>query len=369
MKRSLSIWVQLVVFALFLGGSTAAWYNQDYVTEVFAAFTEGEIQPQHKRSPGVPVVVAKAGERANDITIAAIATARAKRFVTLFPEVGGEIVQFHVQAGYRVISGEKIMTLDTRDAELAMQLAEVKVEEAELALARSRQLLERNVNSQAKVQDMRTLLDRARLELEQAKEALAKRTLRAPFPGVVGIPKVEVGDRVSATTEVITVDDRSSLLVEIEVPEQYLSAVERGQTVTARTPSFPDRAFEGTVDRIDSRVDPVSRTVMVRASLPNADDLLRPGMSFAVNLTIPGKAYPIVPELALQWGAGGKSYVWKVVNDKSERIEVRSVKRMNRVILVDGDIKPGELVVVEGVQRLRPGRKVSFALPDPAPGS
>lgn len=369
MKRSLSIWVQLIVFVLFLAGSVALWYNQDYVSEVLAAFTEEQVGPQKERSPGVPVVVAKTGERANDISIAAIATARAKRFVTLFPEVGGEILQFHVQAGHRVISGEKIMTLDTRDAELAVSLAEVKVDEAELALARSRQLLERNVNSQAKVQDMRTVLDRTRLELEQAKEALSKRTLRAPFAGVVGIPKVEIGDRISPTTEIITVDDRSSLLVEIQVPEQYLSAVERGQTVTATTPSFPDRSFEGMVDRIDSRVDPVSRTVMVRASLPNADDLLRPGMSFAVNLTIPGKTYPTVPELALQWGTGGKSFVWKVVNEKSERVEVRSVKRMNRVILVDGEVKPGELVVVEGVQRLRAGRKVSFVLPDPAPGS
>lgn len=369
MKRSLSIWLQLVVFALFSAGSVALWYNQDYVTEVLAAFSQEEAGPRRERNPGVPVVVAKAGERANDITIAAIATARAERFVTLFPEVGGEILHFHVQAGNRVISGEKIMSLDTRDAELAVKLAEVKVDEAELALTRSRQLLERNVNSEAKVQDMRTMLERARLELEQAKEDLAKRTLRAPFPGVVGIPKVEVGDRVSPTTEVITVDDRSSLLVEIRVPEQYLSALDRGQTVTATTPSFPQRVFEGTVDRIDSRVDPVSRTVMVRASLPNANDLLRPGMSFAVKLTISGETFATVPELALQWGSGGKSYVWKVVDKKSERVEVRSVKRMNRIILVDGDVKPGELVVVEGVQRLRPGRQVSFVLPDPAPGS
>lgn len=368
MKRSLSIWVQLFVLALFLGASAALWYGQDYVSDVLAAFSDPETAQKQKKTPGVPVVVAKAGERANDITIAAIANARAKRFVTLFPEVGGEIMNFHVQAGHRVISGEKILTLDTRDTELAVELAKVRQAEAELQLARSRQLLAKNVNSEAKVQDMRTALERVRLELQQAEEALAKRTVRAPFPGVVGIPKVEIGDRVSSTTEVITVDDRSSLLVEIQVPEQYLGAVKNDQIVKATTPSFPGEVFEGSVEKIDSRVDPVSRTVMVRALLPNANDLLRPGMSFAVNLTIPGKTYPTVPELALQWSKG-ESFVWKVKDNKSERIEVRSIKRLNRLILVEGDIRPGEIVVVEGVQRLRPGRQVSFVLPDPAPGS
>lgn len=368
MKRSLSIWVQLVVLALFIGAAAALWYGQDYVSEVLASFKEEESGPAREKRTGVPVVVGKADERDNDIAIAAIANARAKRFVTLFPEVAGEIRKFHVQAGDRVISGEKILTLDTRDAELAVELAKVRVAEAELQLARSRQLHERKVNSEAKVQDMRTILERTRLEQEQAEEALAKRTVRAPFPGVVGIPKVEAGDRVSSTTEVITVDDRGSLYVEIQVPEQYLSNIAVGQSVSATTPSFPGRGFEGAVDKIDSRLDPVSRTVMVRASLPNPDDLLRPGMSFAVNLIVPGKTYPAVPELALQWG-DGESYIWKIDGKRVERVAVRSVKRLNRVILVDGDIEPGDLVVVEGVQRLRQGREVSFALPDPAPGS
>ena len=365
-------WLQLATFAMMLAAAAALWVGRDHVGTVFAAITGAEqtAGPGGRDArPGVPVVVAKAGSQSNDVYVDAIATARAKRFVTLFPEVSGEVMKLDKHAGDTVQAGEAILELDSRDAELAVELAKVRVQEAELALDRSRQLMERNVNSAAKVPDARTVLERTKIELRQAEEALAKRTLRAPFDGVLGIPKVEKGDRVTPTTSIITVDDRSELVVEIEVPEEFLSHIEPGQSVKAETPSFPSRPFSGTVERIDSRVMPTSRTVMVRAALPNPRDLLRPGMSFAVELTVPGEDYATVPELALQWGKG-ESFVWCVdADNKAKRVVVRSVKRLNRVILVDGDLVEGDLVVVEGVQRLRPGRKVSYSLPDPAPGA
>lgn len=357
---------------MLFAAAGALWFGRDHVGTVLAAFTSADQTGSaggKNGKPGVPVVVAKAGAGANDVFIDAIATARAKRFVTLYPEVGGEIVRLERQSGDMVKAGEAIMELDSKDSELAVELAKVRVEEADLALQRSQQLMERNVNSAAKVQDARTALERTKIELRQAEEALSKRTLRAPFDGVLGIPKVEEGDRVTPTTEIVTVDDRSELIVEFDVPEEFISHLTPGQTVKAQTPSYPSRPFEGRVERIDSRVTPVSRTVMVRAAVPNPRDLLRPGMSFAVELTIPGGQYASVPELSLQWDKGD-SYVWRVDGDnKAKKVLVRSVKRMNRTILVDGDIKEGDLVIVEGVQRLRPGRKVSYSLPDPAPGS
>lgn len=366
MKQTKSIGIQLVFFALLTGAAGALWFGQDYVSEVLAAISGREdVAPEHRSSTstGVPVVVARAGSRANDLTIESIATARARRFVSLYPEAAGEIVEFGVGAGDRVEEDEVILRLDSRDAELAVDLAEVQVDEAELQLARAQQLHDRNVNSGAQVQDARTVLKRAEIELEQAREALSDRTMRAPFDGVLGIPKVEVGDRVSSTSEIITVDDRSELIVEIEVPEAHLSHIEPGQPVAARTPGFPERSFDGVVEKIDSRVDPTSRMVMVRAVIPNPDDLLRPGMSFAVEVLVPGEEYATVPELALQWEKG-ESYVWRVRDGAAEKLTVRSVKRLNQVVLVDGDLRESDLVVVEGVQRLRPGREVSYSAPD-----
>ena len=108
--------------------------------------------------------------------------------------------------------------------------------------------------------------------------------------------------------------------------------------------------------------------MIVRANIPNKEDLLRPGLSFVVDLTIPGKMYPTVHELALQWRKG-VSYVWRVRENRVEKVVVRNVKRLNSTILIEGDISKDDLVVVEGVQRLRPGRPVQFTLPNPAPGS
>lgn len=362
---------QLALVAILLAAAGLLWFGQDRLGSVFAAITGVEAEKQSaagKAEPKVPVVLSKVASRSDDASIEAVATGRARLFVTLYPDVAGEIVEIAVKAGQKINKGDIIARMDSRAARLAVAVAKVRVEEAENMLDRSEQLQRRNVNSEARVQDTRLALDRARLELKQAEEALADRVLVAPFEGVVGIPKVEAGDRVTTGTAIVTIDDRSEILVEIAVPEEFVSRLEIGQKVVAVTPSFPERRFEGLVERIDSRIDPVSRTMMVRAELPNPDDELRPGMSFAVELIVPGKVYSTVAELALQWDKGD-SYVWRIAGGKAEKVPVRSIRRFNREILVDGPLKDGDLVVVEGVQRLRPGRAVSFVLPDPAPGS
>ena len=362
---------QFALFVVLVAGAVGLWFRQDQVSDGFAGFInarESRPAPVKRNRAQVPVVVARAGQAADDVTIAAISTARALRSVMLFPESDGRIVELEVKAGEWVQPGDVILRLDAEDARLAVQLAKVRVAEAERQLARADRLRKRNVNSAAKVDDAQTALERTRLELRQSKEALERRTLRAPFAGVVGIPKVEVGDRATTTTAIITVDDRSELIAEIEVAEQFLSRLTRGQPVKATTPSFRDRKFDGEVDRLDTRIDPDSRTVMVRASLPNKEDRLRPGMSFAVELRITGEPHATVPELALQWSRG-KSHVWRIKDGKAEKVSVRTVQRREGQILIDGPIRQGDLVVIEGVQRLRHGRAVHFTEPDSAPGS
>lgn len=311
--------------------------------------------------PVVPVLVEAAGEAADEVTIEAIGTARAIRSVTLFPEVDGEVVSLPVQSGQRVAEGEVMMKLADRSAALSVRVAETRVREARSALARAEKLERTNVRSPANVEDAEVILERATLELQQAKEALADRTMRAPFNGIVGIPKVETGDRVTASTEIVTLDDRSTLLVEFEVAERYLSRLSIGMALDARTPTFPDRRIDGSVDEIDSRVDPVSRTVLIRAAFPNTDDVLRPGMSFFVTLKLPGPTMPTVPELALQW-RDGQSYVWKIEEGAAHRVDVIARRRLNDTVLVEGAVEPGDLVVVEGVQRLRNGRMVDISV-------
>ena len=195
------------------------------------------------------------------------------------------------------------------------------------------------------------------IELAQAREALADRVVRAPFAGVVGMAAVETGDRVSADTALTTLDDRRSLLVDFQLPELYLARVQAAQAVRATTPAWPDRVFEGRVSEIDSRIDPVTRTARVRATLPNTDDRLRPGMSFQLRVVLAGQTRVSVPELALQFDRDGP-YVWAVREGNAQRVAARPLRRTGGRVLIDAELRAGEQVVVEGVQRLREGRPV-----------
>jgi RND family efflux transporter MFP subunit len=355
----LNRWVAIVALAL-----VALWGTYDHWGPLFANATvstnsggAGQTAKKKTAAKGVPVLVEAVGETRDSVLVEAIGTARARLSVTMFPAAAGEIVAFPVETGAEVKKNDIIMRLDSRDAGLQVRVADTRVREAENVLERARRLRDNNVRSKANVEDAEVVLERAKLELSQAREAMADRTMRAPFDGIVGIPSVEVGDRVTTTTEIITIDDRSTLLVEFEVAERNLSRLSHGMPVTARTPSFRDRVIEGHIIKIDSRVDPVSRTVRVRAEFANPDDSLRPGMSFFVNLDLLGKMLASVPELALQW-QNGESFVWRISDGKAERVAVVSKRRLNNKVLIEGDLNPGDIVVVEGVQRLRNGREV-----------
>jgi RND family efflux transporter MFP subunit len=354
---------KLRLFAVLAVAVLALWGTHDYWGGLFAnANVAPKAAPDKAKKPakGVPVLVAAVGEEQDAVVIEAIGTARAVRSVTLFPQAAGEILEFPVQTGALVEKDAVLMRLDSRTLELNVRVAETRAKEAESALARAKKLKENNVRSSANVDDAEIIFQRAKLEVSQAKEALADRTTRAPFAGIIGIPKVEIGDRVTTATEIITLDDRSTLLVEFEIAERYLSRLAVNMPLTASTPTFPDRPVDGQIDKIDSRVDPVSRTVLVRAAFPNSEDLLRPGMSFFVKLPLPGPTLASVPELALQW-QDGKSFVWRIRDGAAERVDVASRRRLNSKVLIEGDITPGDIVVVEGVQRLRPGRAVEIS--------
>jgi RND family efflux transporter MFP subunit len=369
MRQPLSFVSQMLVAAVVLGLGAAIWVAREPVSRLASGLfssaeskstgSKGRPRDRSGDKP-VPVVVENVGEARNDLSFAGIGTARAVRHVTLYPAVSGEVRSVLTRAGDRVSPGARIIELDTRQAQLAVDMAASKLKGAERLLGRADRLLRRNVQSAAKVQDAETIADQAKVELQAAKVALTDHTITAPFAGIVGIANVGIGDRVTTATALVTLDDRSKLTVEFDVPETYLPRLRRGMKVDVRTPGFSDQTFVGVLSGIDSRVHPTRRTVAVRAEVANEEDLLRPGMSFAVDLKLPGEMYPVIPDLALQFSQKG-NYVWRIDNDQADRVPVKIVRRDSNSVLVDGPIKPGDNIVIEGVQRLRPGRKVAMA--------
>jgi RND family efflux transporter MFP subunit len=308
---------------------------------------------------GVPVIAARVGEARDDLPFEAVGTGRAVRSAVLRVDGTGKIVESALAAGRRFEAGETILRLEDRRQRLDVAAAEARLAEAERTLARSERLEDSGSGavSEAALEDARTVAEIARIELDRAEEALAERTLRAPFDGVAGLPGFEIGDRIGPEDAVASFDDRGVILVAFDLPEALLARVEEGDALEVTTPAAPGRTFEGRVAAIDSRVDVLSRAAVVRAAVPNPDDAMRPGASFRVRLELEGETYAAVPELALQF-ARGTLHVWRVRDSRAERLEVALVRRRAGVVLVEGPLSPGDLVAVEGARRLSEGEAV-----------
>ncbi len=287
----------------------------------------------------------------------AVGTARAVRSVTLFPEGSGRVTEVLFSAGQKVRAGAPLLRLDAEAETLAVELARLKLEDARQRLARYEPLAASGAVSRSQVYQARTDIPAARIALAQAELALAKRLVVAPFSGVVGIPEVEVGQRVTPETPIATCDDRATLLIDFEVPEVFARGVKVGAPLRVSTWAGQEPPVIGHVETIASRIDPASRSLRVRGLVPNSGDRFRPGMSFSVRLALAGREYPAVASVAVQWDRAG-AYVWRIRDGKAEPVRVRVLKRSDGKMLLDGPLSPGDLVVVEGVQRLRPGREV-----------
>lgn len=310
-----------------------------------------------------PVIVKPVRFYSDAAVVEAVGTGEAKNAVTLFPEAAGRVTEILFEAGRAVEQGDPLLRLDDDEEKLAVELARVHLEDARQQLARYEKVAPSGAVSTSEVDRARTALSAARIEIAQAELALRNRTLVAPFAGVVGIPDVDVGDRITESTPVTTLDDRSTVLIDFEVPEAFAYGVRTGAEVTATTWALPGESFSGAVDSLASRIDPQTRTLRVRARFPNEDDSLRTGMSFTIRLPLQGERFPSVPSIAVLWDREG-AYVWRVVNGTSERVAVRVLKREDHWVLVDAPLTTDDRIVVEGVQRLRPGRSVRIKTPD-----
>lgn len=298
------------------------------------------------------------GQRSDRLT--AIGDGEALRSVWVTPEVGGRVATLEKRSGDRVSAGDVIARLDDASERIALDRAELAVRDAETRLNRLQRMQSANSVTEAEVTEAESALDSARLQQREAELALERRTIVAPLSGVLGSLSIEPGSFVSQQSEITRIDDRSELLVEFRVPERYVGRIDINQAITVTALSDTDRELTGTISELDSRLETDSRTLRVRAQIPNEDDRLRPGMSFNIHLSFPGETFPAVDPLAIQWSSDG-SFVWRIDSEEQvQRVPVTIVQRGSEQVLVEGDLGPGDTVVVEGVQALRPGAEVQL---------
>jgi len=184
--------------------------------------------------------------------------------------------------------------------------------------------------------------------------------IRAPFAGQIGLRRVSLGSIVGPSTVITTLDDTSQIKLDFNVPEIFMSRLEVGLTVTARSAAWPDVLFSGEVISIDTRVDPVSRTITVRALLPNEQGRLRPGMFLTVSLLKENVIALVIPEESLV-PERSKQFVFVVGEGNIvERREVFTGRRRPGQVEILKGLAPGEVVITEGTQQARPGMPVTI---------
>lgn len=312
---------------------------------------------ESRRSSATPVLVEPLELKQDQVVVRAVGTGDALRSASIHPKVTGKVVEVLFEADQRVTKGMPLLRLDDEHERLAVRLAQVAEKEAKRQADRLTRLARSGSVPVAHLETAQNEYESAGLRLAQAQANLADRVVVAPFDGVIGLSDIDVGDRVTEETLIATLDDRSAILVEFAVPEEYVGRIKLGGIVVVRSWMDWERKLHGAISATDSRIDQATRSMRVQARIPNLDDAIRPGTAFDVQMSFIGKAFPSVREVAVSWSGDG-AYLWRVVDGKADKVFVNLVRRDEGTILVDGPLAEGDRIVVEGVQGLRDGQAV-----------
>ena len=304
-----------------------------------------------------PVVTALAETRAFAEAIEAVGTALAKESIEVTSKTSNTVTAVRFEEGQRVKAGTVLVELDQAQARAALVEAEANLLESRNQLGRGRDLSVTQALSRAQLDQLETAVKTAEARVSAARARLDDLVIRAPFTGTTGFRRVSLGGLVNPGSVITTLDDTSSIKLEFTVPQSFLTHLKPGLAVTASADGLGDQAFTGVVTTIDSRVDPISRAVAVRAELPNPSGLLRPGLFMSVRLQAAAEQSILIPESALV-PVEGKTYVYVVEEGVAQRREVKTAGREPGWVVITSGVSSGDQIIVEGMQRVRVGSPV-----------
>ena len=315
--------------------------------------------------PPMPVKAAPVTRTTLNVEVTAVGTLRADETVMIRPEIAGRVVVIHFKEGQAVNAGDALVTLDQDEykAQLAGSAAQVVLEES--SYQRLRDLQRKNLTSQQILDETKARLDaaRARQALDQVR--LDRTVIRAPFAGTVGLRLVSPGAYVKPGDDIANLESLGAMKLDFRVPETYLARLGVGQTLAVRVDAYPDQSFEGNIYAIDPALDPETRTVLLRARLPNKGNKLRPGLFARVSLILERRENALVaPEQAIV-PVGQQTFVYRVVDGKAVMTPVKlGLRRPGQVEILQG-LNAGDQVVTDGQLKIRDGAAVTV---QPLPG-
>ena len=295
-----------------------------------------------------------------------IGTGLAKESVDITANATELVVGLFFDDGQTVTKGQLLVQLRDDQYQAELQQTRINLAEQERELKRITPLYHARITSQKDFDAAKTAVSRAKTAVGIVEYQIGNRRIIAPFSGKLGMRNVSIGDLVSPGTKVTTLDDISVIKVDFRVPEKYYPKVKSGQKVGVQTASFPNRIFSGSITAVSPRIDPVTRSAEVRATVPNPEGKLVPGMLFVVTLELGEHVSINVPEQALMsLGEIQYVFVYKPGQKRVERREIKLGQRSRGMAEILSGLKVGELLVVDGVLKLVDGAAVQVIPDDP----
>ncbi|CRI67969.1 Efflux transporter, RND family, MFP subunit [Thiocapsa sp. KS1] len=295
--------------------------------------------------------------------VEALGTLKANESVNITSNVTETISAIHFDDGQRVKEGDILVELTSVEQHALLDEAQVRVDEAERQYERVKALVAQRAASESLLDERKRDLDTARAVLVAIESRLSDRLIKAPFDGVLGLRNVSRGTLVEPADTITTLDDDSVMKLDFTVPSIFMKDLEPGLRIEARAQAYGDRVFEGVVRGVDSRVDPVTRSIQVRAIIPNPERTLKPGLLVQVVLLVDPHDGLVVPEAAILH-QGQDHFVQVVVEGEkgltSERRQVRIGTRKPGLVEVREGLAEGDRVIVHGHLKARPGQPIEI---------
>lgn len=318
--------------------------------------------------PPETVAAAIAHEENWPDTLTAVGSITAVQGVTVSPEIAGTVSEIDFESGAMVNKGDLLVRLDTSSEEAQLRAVEAQVELARLNADRNRQLRANNTVSQAEVDASEATLKQQQANADAIRATIAKKNIRAPFTGQLGIRLVNLGELLDVGKPIISLQALTPVFCDFSLPQQDLAQLKTGLAVRVASDSYPDQRFEGTLTAINPDLDQTTRSVRLQATFENGDKRLRPGMFVRVEVELPNAQTVLaIPATAILSAPYGDSvYVIETPPAKDggkpqpvvRQQFIRTGRARGDFISVESGLKSGDRVVSAGLFKLRNGMSV-----------
>ncbi len=289
--------------------------------------------------------------------IQALGTARANESIEIRPRIASYVTRIAFEEGQAVEEGQLLVELENSEIVAGLELAKASLTESRSLYERSQSLASTQAISASNLEELLAQVKVDEAQVEAARARLTNTRIYAPFAGRVGLRNISPGSFVNSQTVITTLDDTDIIKLDFSVPETFLTVIGEGMTVKAHSIVYPDVDFDGIVQSIDTRLDPVSRSVQARAEIGNPDGRLKPGMFMTVDLRRDRGDQLVAPEQSIV-PEGTEQFVYVVNDGVVERRVVTLGRRIPGLVIIEEGLAAGEIIITEGTGRVREGSVV-----------